>query len=107
MASSAVLVHTCCVLVSFQKKSCYGLCGLKPADQSEQKKYTGHSCYINRNHPYSTSNSSVESSQLLVGFQDTGTGFLRLLLSESQTQLDKQLRVQPICSDLEVIVTAQ
>lgn len=54
------------------------------SDQSEQKKYIGHSCYRNRKHPYSTSDSSVESLQLLVGFQ--GIGFPSLLLSGSQKQ---------------------
>lgn len=49
-------------------------------------------------HPCSTSNSSVESPQLLVGFQDIGIGLLSPLLSGSQTQPDKQLRVQPIRS---------
>lgn len=88
-----------CAVCSFpsRKSSCYRLCGLKPADQSEWKKYIGDSCYINRKHPYST-NSSAENPQLLMGFQDTGIGFPSLLLSGSQKQSDKQLKVQPIHS---------
>lgn len=48
-----------------------------------------------------------EELTTLGGFSRYRYWLLRLLLSGSQTQPDKQLRVQPICSDLEVIVTAQ
>lgn len=108
VASSAVLVHTCWFP---SRKSRYGLCGLKPADQSEQKKcIVIPATWTERIHPahqtplWRTHNSwwvfkiQVLAYQVFCCLDPRNNRLSNSEFSQS---------ILPSCSGLEVIVTAQ